>query len=71
MGDVAKRLMKIFQPLLRGRLKLISEAIVYPSDSVEVPSHIASALTGEAVGLMLASAPILHAGRGWLLVEEG
>ena len=70
-AELAKKLIKIFQPLLRGRLKLIPGAIVYSSDGVEIPLHFASALAGETVGLMLASAPILHAGRGWLLVEEG
>lgn len=69
-AELAKKLMKIFQPLLRGRLKLVPGTIVYSSDGVEVPLHFASALAGETVGLMLASAPILHAGKGWLLVEE-
>lgn len=68
--DLAEKLIKMFGPLLKGRVKLIPGAIVYSSDDVEVPLHFASALAGEAVGLMLASAPILHAGKGWLLVEE-
>lgn len=68
--ELKKKLNTIFGPMLRGRVELSEAEILYSSDGVQVPLSLASALAGEAVALMLASAPILKVGRGWLLVEE-
>ncbi len=60
----------LFGALLGGGIRLAPGSIEYVSDGVTVPLHLASALVGEVTGLMLASAPLLRAGGGFLLVEE-
>jgi len=66
-----KRILEgIFQPLLRGKIELRAGELIYYANGAQVPLHLASALAGEAAALMLASAPAVARGRGWLFVEE-